>query len=312
MHFITEKLNVNTKLTLIPLSEIQNGLVEVAKKGSNEISASHKTHKSRPSRDEKSMKNHRTDTIAAEVIDLSGFDKAIPHHPDDPLGDEVYLKAHRKAERREKGLRNIEKEKAMFEKAHLERLLDGLKGHDWLKTLGVVGGMDCDLKALQEKRDHFITEIKLLLKKFQRWRDEEKRIKADKDIEQNIGRKARTDSQDSMLLNDKQNKTFTSSSQSSPKLILRFGPKRSSPEKPVRLPTPEEPLTSFYTTAEARAKALGMKDYQNVRLAFGHPVVEIQEGEFQLPPDYISHDALKESARRRRRLRRESAMDTGA
>ncbi|KAK3075055.1 hypothetical protein LTR53_001953, partial [Teratosphaeriaceae sp. CCFEE 6253] len=45
------------------------------------------------------------------VLDLTSISRHTPHHPTDPLDDPHFLKPHRRAERREKQLRNIEKER---------------------------------------------------------------------------------------------------------------------------------------------------------------------------------------------------------
>ena len=99
----------------------------------------------------------------------------------DPLNDDLYIKIHRRLERQEKQLRNIEKERAMHEKVQLERLLDGLKGHDWLRVMGISGITDGEKKAYEPRRDHLIGEVRILLEKFRLWREEEKRRKVEKD-----------------------------------------------------------------------------------------------------------------------------------
>lgn len=101
----------------------------------------------------------------------------------DPLSDEHFIKVHRRLERQEKQLRNIEKERAMHEKVQLERLLEGLRGHDWLRTMGISGITDGEKKAYEPKRDHLIREVKVLLEKFRLWKEEEKRRKVEKEEE---------------------------------------------------------------------------------------------------------------------------------
>jgi hypothetical protein len=116
-----------------------------------------------------------------QVIDFSSIEKSVGHHPKDPLTDAFYFKSHRRAERKEKQLRNIEKERAMHEKAQLERLLDALEGHDWLRVMGIVSVADADAKKYAPKRKYFIDEVNALLLKFKTWRDEEKRIRYEKE-----------------------------------------------------------------------------------------------------------------------------------
>ncbi|KAF2772046.1 hypothetical protein EJ03DRAFT_334272 [Teratosphaeria nubilosa] len=108
-------------------------------------------------------------------IDLDMLARNILDHPKDPLDDEHFLKSHRRAERKEKQLRNIEKERAMHEKVQLERLLDGLQGHDWLKVLGITGITDGEAKKYEAKRDYFIAEVQGLVDKFAQWKEQEKK-----------------------------------------------------------------------------------------------------------------------------------------
>ena len=116
----------------------------------------------------------------AQILDFSVIEKNMELQDDDPLNDAAYFKAHRRAERKEKQLRNIERERAMHEQAQLEQLLDGLLGHDWLRVMGVTGVTDSEAQKYQSKREYFIQEVKALVKKFQEWREEEKRQKLER------------------------------------------------------------------------------------------------------------------------------------
>ncbi|PKX91020.1 acetyltransferase SAS4-like domain-containing protein [Aspergillus novofumigatus IBT 16806] len=100
---------------------------------------------------------------------------------EDPLNEGHYFRAHRRMERQEKQLRNIERERAQHEKMQLERLLDELKGHDWLRVMGITGIHEHEKKLYEPKRDYFMKEIASLIQKFQIWKEEEKRRKLDKD-----------------------------------------------------------------------------------------------------------------------------------
>ncbi|KAF7180887.1 hypothetical protein CNMCM7691_000016 [Aspergillus felis] len=100
---------------------------------------------------------------------------------EDPLNEGHYFRAHRRMERQEKQLRNIERERAQHEKMQLERLLDELKGHDWLRVMGITGVHEHEKKLYEPKRDYFMKEIASLIEKFQIWKEEEKRRKLDKD-----------------------------------------------------------------------------------------------------------------------------------
>ncbi|KAF7131311.1 hypothetical protein CNMCM5793_004425 [Aspergillus hiratsukae] len=100
---------------------------------------------------------------------------------EDPLNEGYYFRAHRRMERQEKQLRNIERERAQHEKMQLERLLDELKGHDWLRVMGITGVHEHEKKLYEPKRDYFMKEISSLIEKFQIWKEEEKRRKLAKD-----------------------------------------------------------------------------------------------------------------------------------
>ncbi|KAK1917030.1 hypothetical protein P3342_001612 [Pyrenophora teres f. teres] len=110
------------------------------------------------------------------------YANAVHHdHGEDPLADAVYFTQHRRAERKEKQLRNIEKERAMHEKVQLERLLDGLQGPDWLKVMGITGVTDGERKDWEAKRTYFVKEVEALVDKFRVWKEEEKRLRAEKE-----------------------------------------------------------------------------------------------------------------------------------
>ncbi|RAH45571.1 acetyltransferase SAS4-like domain-containing protein [Aspergillus brunneoviolaceus CBS 621.78] len=101
--------------------------------------------------------------------------------PEDPLDEGIFFRAHRRNERQEKQLRNIERDRAQHEKQHLDRLLDELQGHDWLRIMGISSHTEQDKKLYEPKRDYFIREISAVLQKFKIWKEEEKRRKVDKD-----------------------------------------------------------------------------------------------------------------------------------
>ncbi|KAJ4372519.1 hypothetical protein N0V83_004294 [Neocucurbitaria cava] len=117
-----------------------------------------------------------------QVLDYATVAKGLRYADgEDPLADSVYFTQHRRAERKEKQLRNIEKERAMHEKVQLERLLDGLQGPDWLKVMGITGVTDGERKDWEPKRDYFVKEVEALVDKFRIWKEEEKRLRAEKE-----------------------------------------------------------------------------------------------------------------------------------
>lgn len=104
-----------------------------------------------------------------------------PCSDSDPLNDEVYFRPHRRVERQEKQLRNIERERSQHEKQQVDRLLLELKGHDWIRVMGLTNLSDAEKKLYEPKRSFFIKELSLLIEKFNIWRDEEKRRKFGKE-----------------------------------------------------------------------------------------------------------------------------------
>ncbi|KAI7086260.1 hypothetical protein KC356_g5187 [Hortaea werneckii] len=114
-------------------------------------------------------------------VDLDEITAGFPSETEDPLDDNHFEKSHKRAERKEKQLRNIEKERAMHEKVSLERLLDGLLGHDWLKVLGITGVTDSEAKKYEKPRAYFVAEVQSLVDKFKMWKDGERRQRLERE-----------------------------------------------------------------------------------------------------------------------------------
>lgn len=239
------------------------------------------------------------------------------------MTDAFYFKAHRRAERQEKQLRNIEKERAQHEKVQLERILDGLKGHDWLRVMGISGITDSEKKAYEPKRDYFITEVSALIEKFRLWKEEEKRRKSEKDLDDDD---ADDNDDDDDELASEHHSAFASDGDSlhgsdadawaerqlHQETISATGlPYRRRGRKPrAFLPaldlSLEKPFTSFYSKPYLRDAAIGKHRRGRTRFAFGQPLPEIPEMDFQLPPEVLSQEAIAAGARSRRRAKRES------
>jgi hypothetical protein len=254
------------------------------------------------------------------------------------LTDAFYFKSHRRAERKEKQLRNIEKERAMHEKAQLERLLDALEGHDWLRVMGIVSVADADAKKYAPKRKYFIDEVNALLLKFKTWRDEEKRIRYEKEA----AAMAENDGEEEEEEGESESEVSSADLDASAALQLQIEasggakggkdakagklksrtrtsapvPEPAPPPPPpvpmiYREPTPVGPFVSFYSKPHLRAAALGNTRHGRTLTAFGVSIPEVEERDFALPEDYVTPDALRENARNRRRMKREMATDSG-
>lgn len=259
-------------------------------------------------------------------MDFSTIEKSVPHHPEDLLTDAMYFKAHRRAERKEKQLRNIEKERAMHEKTQLDRILEGLKGHDWLRLMGITGVTETEAKKYEPKRDFFIGEVEALLNKFRTWKEEERRMKLEKEaaavMEEEDAEAGAQEAEEEADLNDEEPPSSEIDESAARQLQMeasggmkgkskqRAHPPPPPPPPPVfRPPTPEGPFTSFYSKPHLRAAALGKARHGRNLTAFGQPIPEMEEQDFALPPDYVTKEMLKENARARRRLKRESVTN---
>lgn len=252
----------------------------------------------------------------ATRIDLSAMDKRNLIR--DPMSDAVYLKAHRRAERQEKQLRNIEKERAMHEKVQLERLLDGLKGHDWLRVMGISGITDGEKKAYEPKRDYFIREVLILLEKFREWKEEEKRRKVEK--EESMLDEDEDQEEDGSEEDDESDESPPDSSGAEAAAIPMHEEATSATTAPTvkrlhRAKTPAtppvpKPFTSFYSKPYLRDAAIGKHRRGRARFAFGQPLPEPVDRDFGLPKDILSPEAIDGVRRSRRAKRRRSNEHT--
>lgn len=279
----------------------------------------------------------------------------------DPLSEELYFRAHRKFERQEKQLRNIERDRAQHKEQQIEQLLEDLRGHDWLRVMGLTGVHESEKKLYEPKRQILIQEMVALVKKFQAWRDEERRRKLAKDkplpTDEAESRRSRKRSrledndpdssplpepagtpdldvdalaaqqlhQEARSADAKRRKSV--SEPRKPKIrpddtasnekgnAKHPKPQPSSPppiSAPFYHPVPDRPFTSFFEDRHARDLAVAAitgnrRGRTHNVLAFGQPIPEVEEAEFQPDPELLTDDAIQASQRQRRRLKRQSA-----
>lgn len=225
----------------------------------------------------------------------------------------------------------------MHEKAQLERLLEALQGHDWLRVMGINSVADSDAKKYEPKRKYFIDEVNALLLKFKTWKDEERRIRQEKeaaamaeeeedddedddsdgepsssDVDASAARQLQIEASGGAKggKDGKVGKLKSRSRASAPVTEPAPAPPPPAPIPTIyREPTPEGPFVSFYSKPHVRAAALGKSRHGRNLTAFGQPLPEVEEQEFALPDDYVTPEALRDNARKRRRMKRESAMD---
>lgn len=230
------------------------------------------------------------------------------------MNDSFYLKAHRRAERQEVKLRNIEKERAMHEKVQLERLMDGLEGHDWLRVMGISGITDGEKKAYEPKRDYFISEVRVLLKKFQEWKEEEKRRKVEKEESlQDEDEEQDEDKMSSSVDNDDELPDANDVDASAARQLRQEatmadkkppGQRNSRIKKGPPCTPPQKPFTSFYSKPYLSEAAIGKHRRGRVRYAFGQPLPEPPDRDFELGPDILTSDTLAAQERKRRVAKR--------
>lgn len=267
----------------------------------------------------------------------------------DPLGEETYFRAHRKVERQEKQLRNIERDRSDHQQQTLERLLEELRSPDWLRVMGLTGVHESEKKAFEPKRDIVIQEVVALVRKFQLWKDEERRRKVAKDKPADTDPRSRKRSQpvedlDSSPVTDttpdpsdvdalaarqlhqearsatvagKQAKSDTSSGQPKEEVDKSTKDKKfhqtTIPFAPLPPPS-DKPFTSFFAKPSQRAAAIAASKAPTHKpnrsiLAFGRPIPELEELNFEPPSDVLTEDAIQSAQRKRRRLSRRSGTN---
>lgn len=201
----------------------------------------------------------------------------------DPLADEIYDIAHKRGERKEKQSRNWDKERAMHEKGELERLLEELRGPDWLKLMGISGVSETEVKRLKEKRNIFITRARTMLERYDAWRERDKELKLERD------RKLARLQESSVSEPDSSRASAALSEDVADTRSIQRDAKSREPAPSKQAAPPEsKPFTSFFEKPHLREAAL--KGYRRGRhaLAFGHPIPDLPEiSEFELPPEVM-------------------------
>jgi len=171
--------------------------------------------------------------------------------------------------------------------------------------------------------------VNALVMKFKEWKEEEKRLKLEKeaalmatedddDEDEQGNEDADQDSDEELSSSEidasaaRQLQMEASGGSKGKGTKARQRVQALPPPAPIiyRPPTPEGPFTSFYSKSHLRAAALGKERHGRGTLAFGQIVPELDQQDFALPVDYTTPEALRESARRRRRMKRESLVDS--
>lgn len=253
----------------------------------------------------------------------------LHNHDEDSLTDEYFGSIHRRPERQEKGIRNTDKSRAQHEKDTVMRLLGDLQGHDWLKSMGVSGITESKKKDYEPARAHFIKGCQTLLEKFRIWREEEKRRKLEKEIAMAEADMAEdvemeevdADEEDDGNVSDGDPPDYSDVDASAARQLHDEAIARSAPLRPSKaierrtkvdvMPPPVYPMekdfTSFFAKPHLRPTEV-KKTRRSGRstLAWGQPIPEITDVEFDLPEEFRDEETLKAHARRKRRDRRVS------
>ncbi|GAO49605.1 hypothetical protein G7K_3754-t1 [Saitoella complicata NRRL Y-17804] len=108
--------------------------------------------------------------------------QAVVAPEDDPLGDDIYHKAHQKPFRSERHLLIKERERIAYEKLQLEREFEILQGLDWMRVVGpILHKRRPDHKfthaEYETERTRLIEETRSVLEKYRIWKAEEARKK---------------------------------------------------------------------------------------------------------------------------------------
>ncbi|KAK8009025.1 hypothetical protein PG991_011576 [Apiospora marii] len=265
---------------------------------------------------------------------------------EDPLADEHYEPAHRRAERLEKSIRNTERGRAQHERDQIVRLLNDLQGHDWLRTMGVNGVTESRKKTFEPARDHFIRGCQGILEKFRNWTQEEKRLKLEREralaereagsegseepseSEEDADEAGDSEQDDEMIGADSDREIPDSVSDGDPpdhsdvdasiakqlheealaraKYAAPTGARRSRVDlpPPPDFWVPPREFTSFFSKRHEREAALRKSRRGRVVMAWGHPIPEFEEDDFDLSEEYRDEDYMKSRARRKRRDKR--------
>ena len=265
--------------------------------------------------------------------------KSLPKRDDDPFAPHIYHKAHSRAERQEKQLRNIEKERAQHEKVQLERLLEGLQGPDWLRVMGISGVTEGERKGWEGKRAWCMREVRALIEKFRLWKEEERRRKVEKEmsVRDDESEEDEGDDDDGAETSSR-DRSFTSvdaddlpARQLHAEALSASGSRgsRCKPSKAARARLPsssssskrpllsttaaaalDRPFTSFFSKKHQRVAALERhRRSGRTKYAFGQPIPEMEPRDFELPRDMVTEEARRASARSRRRQRRNTKTE---
>jgi hypothetical protein len=259
----------------------------------------------------------------AQRIDLSslGLQQFKNNAPEDPLPDSSYEKVHRRAERLERNIRNTEKGRAQHDRDRIVQLKESLEGHDWLKVMGVSGVTEAKKKTFEPARRYFISGCQAIIDKFTTWKNEEKRRKAEKNKADAEAEEEEEES-DEDSDNEDESSPATSEASSPAKQLREEAMARSRltaktakrprsrplvrPDPPAGPPPPPKEFKSFFEKKHERDSAVNRTRRGRKVLAWGLPIPDFPDTDFELPTQFLDEDKMRARARRKRADKRRS------
>ncbi|EMR11409.1 hypothetical protein PNEG_00432 [Pneumocystis murina B123] len=88
----------------------------------------------------------------------------------DPLSDNLFHLNHKRFDRQEKHIRNIEYERFTYDRLYLEQKIDQLNGSNWKKVVMAISKITGCKDPLEIQRQYIIERLEQVLKKFDSWR----------------------------------------------------------------------------------------------------------------------------------------------
>ena len=242
---------------------------------------------------------------AEETFNFEPYLSEIKDYSSDPMIPEYY-KYHKVGQNAEKKDRSHSNKEAAKEEETLKEALAGLKGPMWPKALGITGIVDGQKKGWEPKRDMFVLRVKTLLGKFDRWRQQEREVERRKREKEKLASE-----EGGSHIEDQSDQADGGTSEHTASGTRQRGKQNGITQDAafvLELPTPA-PFTSFYSKPYLRNAALGKHRRGRSTTAFGHPIPDMFEQDFELPEDMVTEESLFASARRRRRIRRETVSN---
>ncbi|KAK9323441.1 something about silencing, SAS, complex subunit 4-domain-containing protein [Lipomyces orientalis] len=218
----------------------------------------------------------------------------------DPLSDLVFAGLHKRREREERHYQNFERDKVMYEKLQVERQLESLKGHNWVRavvSMTPVNDPKCEYE-LSTKRVKLIQELVNVLAKFESWKEREKQIRSlngnEDDLESSMRMRLEERKKELQIMTgitpkaqssrgwkkvgrnqgNQTSTTITDSEAQAPRSIQRKKRKLGSEE-----PNPRQ---FFNGKLNANTK-------QSKTSAFGHPLPRIPYRQFDIPFEWVKN-----------------------